>query len=156
MSHNLEVRPSCPAFNWPSTSMTSMRQSRSTPSCSTPSRPNVSPATPTSPWLNHRSSWFLIENPGKGGSLNHLGVEVESTHAVRAEIARLGGAGLSTEEETNTTCCFATQDKVWVTAPDDEKWEIYTKLADAQAFGGSVPAAGEADACACNCGPKAG
>lgn len=97
----------------------------------------------------------LIENPGKGGSLNHLGVEVESSDTVHAEITRLAGAGLFTEEELNTTCCFATQDKVWVTAPDDEKWEIYTKLADAETFGATDPATGEADACACNCGPKA-
>jgi hypothetical protein len=77
----------------------------------------------------------LIENPGKGGSINHLGVEVDSSEAVHSEIARLAGAGLFTEEEMNTTCCFATQDKVWVTAPDDEKWEVYTKLADAETFG---------------------
>jgi catechol 2,3-dioxygenase-like lactoylglutathione lyase family enzyme len=77
----------------------------------------------------------LIENPGKGGSINHLGVEVDSSEAVHAEIARLAGAGLFTEEEMNTTCCFAKQDKVWVTAPDDEKWEVYTKLADAETFG---------------------
>ncbi|MDT5070259.1 MAG: hypothetical protein QOK02_6414 [Mycobacterium sp.] len=77
----------------------------------------------------------LIENPGRGGSLNHLGVEVESSETVHSEIARLAGAGLVTEEEMNTTCCFATQDKVWVTAPDDEKWEVYTKLADAETFG---------------------
>ena len=57
----------------------------------------------------------LIENPGKGGTINHLGVEVESSVTVHAEIARLSGAGLFTDEEINTTCCFATQDKVWVT-----------------------------------------
>jgi catechol 2,3-dioxygenase-like lactoylglutathione lyase family enzyme len=95
----------------------------------------------------------LIENPGKGGSLNHLGVEVESSEAVRSEIARLAGAGLFTEEEMNTTCCFATQDKVWVTAPDDEKWEVYTKLADAETFGASDLS--QADADVCDCGPKA-
>jgi catechol 2,3-dioxygenase-like lactoylglutathione lyase family enzyme len=95
----------------------------------------------------------LIENPGKGGSINHLGVEVESSAAVHSEIARLTGAGLFTEEEMNTTCCFATQDKVWVTAPDDEKWEVYTKLADAETCGASDPDRGEADVC--DCGPKA-
>jgi catechol 2,3-dioxygenase-like lactoylglutathione lyase family enzyme len=95
----------------------------------------------------------LIENPGKGGSINHLGVEVESSATVHSEIARLAGAGLFTEEEMNTTCCFATQDKVWVTAPDDEKWEVYTKLADAETFGASDP--NPADADVCECGPKA-
>lgn len=77
----------------------------------------------------------LLENPGKGGSLNHLGVEVESSEQVHTEIARLSGAGLFTEEEMATTCCFATQDKVWVTAPDAERWEVYTVLADSDTFG---------------------
>ncbi|MBX7434613.1 VOC family protein [Mycobacterium sp. Y57] len=79
----------------------------------------------------------LIENPGQGGSLNHLGVEVESSDTVHSEIARLAGAGLFTEEEMNTTCCFATQDKVWVTGPGGEKWEVYTVLTDAEVFGTS-------------------
>ena len=96
----------------------------------------------------------LIENPGKGGSLNHLGVEVDSSDTVHAEIARFADAGLFTEEEINTTCCFATQDKVWVTAPDAEKWEVYTVLAEADTFGRSDPALIEDDACPCKCGPK--
>lgn len=77
----------------------------------------------------------LLENPGQGGTLNHLGVEVESTDLVHSEIARLKDAGLFTEEEMNTTCCFATQDKVWVTGPAGEKWEVYTVLADSDTFG---------------------
>ncbi|GFG52417.1 glyoxalase/bleomycin resistance/dioxygenase family protein [Mycolicibacterium agri] len=79
----------------------------------------------------------LIENPGQGGTLNHLGVEVESSDSVHAEIARLAGEGLFTDEEIGTTCCFATQDKVWVTGPAGEKWEVYTVLADSETFGAS-------------------
>ena len=79
----------------------------------------------------------LIENPGQGGSINHLGVEVESTETVHAEIARLSGEGLFTDEEMGTTCCFATQDKVWVTGPAGERWEVYTVLADSDTFGSS-------------------
>ncbi|MDT5166324.1 MAG: hypothetical protein QOC88_3218 [Mycobacterium sp.] len=79
----------------------------------------------------------LLENPGKGGTINHLGVEVESSDAVHAEIARLTEEGLFTEEEVGTTCCFATQDKVWVTGPAGEKWEVYTVLADSDTFGTS-------------------
>jgi catechol 2,3-dioxygenase-like lactoylglutathione lyase family enzyme len=79
----------------------------------------------------------LLENPGQGGSLNHLGVEVTSTDAVEAEQARLAGAGLAAVEERNTTCCYARQDKFWVKgAPDGERWEIYTVLADSPAFWG--------------------
>ena len=46
----------------------------------------------------------LLENPGKGGSINHLGVEVSSSQEVHAEIARLSGEGLFTDEEMGTTC----------------------------------------------------
>ncbi|MHA6779952.1 ArsI/CadI family heavy metal resistance metalloenzyme [Pseudonocardia saturnea] len=77
----------------------------------------------------------LLENPGRGGTLNHLGVEVESSETVHAEIARLTEAGLFTDEEIGTTCCFATQDKVWVTGPGGERWEVYTVLADSETFG---------------------
>jgi len=79
----------------------------------------------------------LIEKPGHGGTLNHLGVEVETGEAVRAEIARLSDEGLFTDEEIGTTCCFATQDKLWVTGPAGEKWEVYTVLADSDTFGHS-------------------
>jgi catechol 2,3-dioxygenase-like lactoylglutathione lyase family enzyme len=73
----------------------------------------------------------LIENPGHGGSLNHLGVEVESTDEVVAATRRLAAEGLATEVEDGTTCCYAVQDKVWVIGPGRERWEVYTVLADA-------------------------
>ena len=79
----------------------------------------------------------LLENPGRGGTLNHLGVEVGSSETVHAEIARFTEAGLFTDEEIGTTCCFATQDKVWVTGPGGERWEVYTVLADSDTFGTS-------------------
>jgi catechol 2,3-dioxygenase-like lactoylglutathione lyase family enzyme len=87
----------------------------------------------------------LLENPGEGGSLNHLGIEVDTTDEVRAEIARLSGEGLSTDEEAGTTCCFATQDKVWVTGPGGERWEVYTVLGDSDTFGTIPPALAGAD-----------
>ncbi|HEY0359793.1 MAG TPA: ArsI/CadI family heavy metal resistance metalloenzyme [Mycobacteriales bacterium] len=75
----------------------------------------------------------LLQNPGRGGTLNHLGVEVGSTEEVVAATRRYAEAGLPTEVEDGTTCCYALQDKVWVTGPGGEKWEIYTVLADAGA-----------------------
>ncbi|GAC1610378.1 MAG: ArsI/CadI family heavy metal resistance metalloenzyme [Mycobacteriales bacterium] len=77
----------------------------------------------------------LLENPGSGGTINHLGVEVNDSTKVHSEIARLTGAGLFADEEIGTTCCFATQDKVWVTGPAGERWEVYTVLADSPTFG---------------------
>lgn len=79
----------------------------------------------------------LLENPGQGGTINHLGVEVATSEQVHAHIARLTTEGLFTDEEIGTTCCFATQDKVWVTGPAGEKWEVYTMLADSDTFGTS-------------------
>ena len=77
----------------------------------------------------------LLENPGQGGSLNHLGVEVPDAAAVEAEQARLAGTGLASCDEGETTCCYARQDKFWVRgAPDGETWEIYTVLADSRTF----------------------
>lgn len=96
----------------------------------------------------------LLENPGHGGTLNHLGVEVESSETVHAEIARLTGEGMFTEEQIGTTCCFATQDKVWVTGPGGEKWEVYTVLEDSETFGNSpahLDAPGTADSAAACC-----
>ncbi|HET9967474.1 MAG TPA: ArsI/CadI family heavy metal resistance metalloenzyme [Streptosporangiaceae bacterium] len=79
----------------------------------------------------------LLENPGQGGTLNHLGVEVPDADAVDAEQARLAAAGLAAVDEWDTTCCYARQDKFWVTgAPGGERWEIYTVLADSATFWG--------------------
>jgi catechol 2,3-dioxygenase-like lactoylglutathione lyase family enzyme len=98
----------------------------------------------------------LLENPGKGGTINHLGVEVGSSDAVHAEIARLTDEGMFTEEEIGTTCCFATQDKVWVTGPAGEKWEVYTVLADSDTFGTSPQhAEGDTAASGVGCGGTA-
>ena len=77
----------------------------------------------------------LLENPGQGGSLNHLGVEVADVDVVAAEQARLAETGLASFESGETTCCYAKQDKFWVQgAPNGESWEIYTVLADSQTF----------------------
>jgi catechol 2,3-dioxygenase-like lactoylglutathione lyase family enzyme len=77
----------------------------------------------------------LIENPGQGGSLNHLGVEVADVDTVDAEQTRLAGAGLASVDERDTVCCYARQDKFWVQgAPNGEQWEIYTVLADSPTF----------------------
>ena len=84
---------------------------------------------------------ILIENPGQGGSLNHLGVEVSDTESVDAEQTRLAASGLASIDERDTTCCYARQDKFWVEGtPDGERWEVYTVLEDSQTFAGTATA----------------
>ena len=98
---------------------------------------------------------ILIEGNGEPGSLNHLGVEVESTDEVAATQQRLAGEGLPTATEDEVTCCYAVQDKVWVDAPGGEPWEIYTVLADAEMPGGQLRnAEPEADALCCDSAPE--
>ena len=116
----------------------------------------------------------LLENPGQGGSLNHLGVEVAGTEMVGAEHARLTDAGLAPDDEQDSTCCYARQDKFWVQgAPGGERWEIYTVLDDSQTFWGEdggqavraveaapdgvrAPGAGAAQCCGGQDGSQAG
>lgn len=87
---------------------------------------------------------ILIENPGEGGTLNHLGVEVESVEKVKEETARLSSEALETRPEDEVTCCYAVQTKVWTKDPDGAPWEVYTVLADAKA---------DADCCAGTAAP---
>lgn len=73
----------------------------------------------------------LIEN-SEGGTLNHLGVEVLDTTAVNHATSNFVDVGLTTFEEQGVECCYAKQDKVFVTDPDGAEWEWYTVLADSQ------------------------
>ncbi len=74
----------------------------------------------------------LIEGYGEPGTMNHLGVEVDSAAEVAEANRRLSVEGLVTAPEDNVTCCYAVQDKVWLDAPDGEPWEIYTVLGPAE------------------------
>jgi catechol 2,3-dioxygenase-like lactoylglutathione lyase family enzyme len=77
----------------------------------------------------------LIAGQGEPGSLNHVGVEVDSTDEVLAAAAHMEAEGAACNLRESTSCCYAVQDKVWVTGPEIP-WEIYTVLADATVLGG--------------------
>ena len=80
----------------------------------------------------------LFEQPGKGGTINHLGVEVETTELVQAAQTRLAGEGLATATEDGVACCYARQDKVWVDGPSGEPWEIYAVIEDVEMPAGQL------------------
>ena len=91
----------------------------------------------------------LIEGAaGEPTRMDHLGVEVESTGEVTAAAGRLAAEGMVTVAEEDAACCYAVQDKVWVTGPGDEPWEVYVVKADADTLEKQ-----ESSAC---CAPAAG
>ena len=71
----------------------------------------------------------LIENLGTDDRINHLGVEVDPSEDLSKVMKRLKHDGIADEIEEQTTCCFATQDKVWSTEPQGLHWEWY-KITD--------------------------
>lgn len=66
----------------------------------------------------------------KGGSLSHLGLQVESTEEVLEIGKRWQESGLITLDEMKTDCCYALQDKTWVNDPDGNQWEVFVVLGD--------------------------
>lgn len=64
----------------------------------------------------------------RGGSLSHLGLQVESSAEVLEMGKRWTENGLITLDEMQTDCCYALQDKTWVTDPDGNRWEVFTVL----------------------------
>ena len=81
--------------------------------------------------------------------LSHLGIRHETTAEVEQASERLARSGLVTLDERDTTCCYARQDKVWVSDPAGHRWEVYTVLEDVEEVGACC--AGAADAAAACC-----
>lgn len=87
----------------------------------------------------------LFETPGAPERLNHLGVEVFESEQVTAATDRLKAAGLVDRVEDQSTCCYATQSKVWAKDPDGARWEWYRVLQDSETFGQPVLPAADGD-----------
>ena len=73
----------------------------------------------------------LFENKQADDRINHLGVEAETQEELDAAAKRLRTEGLAERFEEDTTCCYATQNKVWSEAPDGTPWEWYRITDDA-------------------------
>ncbi|HWJ98415.1 MAG TPA: hypothetical protein VNQ33_09665, partial [Acidimicrobiales bacterium] len=83
----------------------------------------------------------------EGGTLNHLGVEVDSAEEVVAAEGRLSADGLATTGVDDTTCCYALKTETWVNDPDGAPWEWYVKTGDAEQQGSTVRSGGGTGAC---------
>lgn len=76
----------------------------------------------------------------EGGTLSHLGIQVESTDDVLKTRERWIADGLMTVDEMKVDCCYALQDKTWARDPDGNEWEVFVVLENTEPT---------ADACAC-------
>jgi len=88
----------------------------------------------------------LIEGEG-GGTLNHLGVEVETAEEVEAAEGRLAADGVATTGVDDTTCCYALKTETWVRDPDGAPWEFYVKTGDAEQMSNSIREGEDAQCC---------
>ncbi len=96
----------------------------------------------------------LFESPGQGGTLNHLGVEVEAAEQVEAAEARISGSGLETTGVDDTLCCYAAKTETWVQGPDT-RWEWYVKNDDVAGSNFDSVSLSDADADGACCAPSA-
>jgi catechol 2,3-dioxygenase-like lactoylglutathione lyase family enzyme len=92
----------------------------------------------------------LIENAETSGTLNHLGVEIETSEEVKVALDRLNQSGLITTLQENVDCCYALQEKGWIEDPDGAPWEIYTVLEDSSIHHPS-PRLNQKTACGTQC-----
>lgn len=98
---------------------------------------------------------FAIENPplklvlfeaaGQGGSINHLGVEVEEPSQVIGAEQRLSAAGLLTTGIDDTQCCYAEKTETWVESPEG-RWEWYVKTGESDTLE-NIVVSGEGTSC---------
>ena len=78
--------------------------------------------------------------------LSHMGIRVESNAEIESYKSRLMAAGMAVEDEMNTTCCHAVQDKIWVNDPTGYRWEVYVFKGDVEERGAPKSSIG----CACS------
>lgn len=89
----------------------------------------------------------LFEGAGDPGSINHLGVEVDTSDEVVAAEARLADTGLETTGVDDTVCCYATKTETWVEGPDGARWEWYVRTGDSEQRENVVVSGGDGSCC---------
>lgn len=91
----------------------------------------------------------LNQNAFEGkGALSHMGIQVETTEDVLAVREEWHQQGLYTRDEMDTNCCYAIQDKTWVTDPDGNEWEVFVVKEDNLAESTACCVGDDAGACA--------
>ncbi len=98
---------------------------------------------------------ILFAGGGPAGSINHLGVEVDSSEEVTAAESRLSDSGLETTGVDDTLCCYAEKTETWVNGPDGTRWEWYVKTGDSEQMANVVVGSNGASDAASEAGGEA-
>lgn len=78
----------------------------------------------------------LVEGKAeKATSASHYGVELPDHDTLAAWKSRLEKDGVSLDVEDDAQCCYAQGDKVWLSDPDGNRWEIWVRTGDYAAMG---------------------
>jgi catechol 2,3-dioxygenase-like lactoylglutathione lyase family enzyme len=95
-------------------------------------KPGYAKFEPREPWVN-----FTLNAVDQvtAGDLDHLGIQVWNEEMLMAARERMIGAGLEVRDETEVACCYAEQNKFWVTDPDGRQIEFFRVLKDIQEHG---------------------
>ncbi|MTI40795.1 ArsI/CadI family heavy metal resistance metalloenzyme [Fulvivirga lutimaris] len=62
----------------------------------------------------------------------HFGIEVNNPELLKSKLGNALTQDLPIDEEKEVKCCYAKQDKFWVTDPDGYKWEVFKFLEDVE------------------------
>ena len=71
-----------------------------------------------------------VKNEVSGNQVSHFGFQVNGQEELLEHRQRLETMGFFAREEIDVTCCYAIQDKFWVTDPDGNEWEFFLTKED--------------------------
>jgi lactoylglutathione lyase len=78
---------------------------------------------------------FAISTRGGKPGVDHLGIQTDTEDELEALKVQAAAADLTLQEVGETTCCYASSDKYWVTDPQGIAWEQFHTLKDIPVFG---------------------
>jgi len=68
----------------------------------------------------------------EGTTHSHFGIELPDLETFGAWRERLRETGAQGRDEEGAVCCYARAEKVWLTDPDKNPWEIWVRTGEAE------------------------
>ncbi len=83
---------------------------------------------------------FAISKTDSTAGLDHLGIQVDSSHDLGEIAERLADAARPVLEQKNAACCYARSDKAWATDPQGLSWETFFTTGEHTTYGKDIRA----------------